>query len=74
MSPEQLGADRPNVSSQVPGLYFVGHWARPGGGITPVIVSAMEVAHRIHGTTDRGDIGRDPGATETAMPLEAAAS
>lgn len=74
MSPEQLGADRPDVSSQVPGLYFVGHWARPGGGITPVIVSAMEVARRIHGTTDRSDIGRDHDATETDMPLEAVAS
>jgi hypothetical protein len=28
------------------GLYFVGHWTRPGGGITPVLVSAMEVARR----------------------------
>jgi phytoene dehydrogenase-like protein len=27
----------------------VGHWTQPGGGITPVIVSAMQVARRITG-------------------------
>jgi phytoene dehydrogenase-like protein len=31
----------------VPGLYCVGHWTRPGGGITPVIVSAQQVARRV---------------------------
>ena len=29
------------------GLYFVGHWTRPGGGITPVIVSAMRAARAV---------------------------
>lgn len=47
MSPDQLGRARPDVSGHVPGLYLVGHWTRPGGGITPVIVSAMEAARRI---------------------------
>jgi phytoene dehydrogenase-like protein len=47
MSPAQLAAARPDVSTSVPGLFLVGHWARPGGGITPVIVSAMEVARRV---------------------------
>jgi hypothetical protein len=28
-------------------LYFVGHWTQPGGGITPVIVSAMQVAKKV---------------------------
>jgi hypothetical protein len=32
------------------GLYYVGHRTRPGGGITPVIVSAMRVAELITGT------------------------
>src|SRR5262249_58641327 len=49
MSPDQLGAARPDVDSPFEGLHFVGHWTRPGGGVTPVIVSAMRVAARIAG-------------------------
>jgi phytoene dehydrogenase-like protein len=47
MSPDQLLESRLDVSGLIRGLYFVGHWSRPGGGITPVIVSAMETARRI---------------------------
>ncbi|MGE0454526.1 MAG: phytoene desaturase family protein [Vicinamibacteria bacterium] len=47
MSPDQLGRGRPEVTGPIDGLYFVGHWTRPGGGITPVIVSAMRVAELI---------------------------
>jgi phytoene dehydrogenase-like protein len=53
MSPDQLGAGRPDVRSPVRGLYLVGQWTRPGGGITPVIVSAMRVA----GMISRGPSG-----------------
>jgi prolycopene isomerase len=49
MSPDQLGPMRPGVESPVDGLYFVGQWTRPGGGITPVIISAMNVASRVTG-------------------------
>lgn len=49
MSPDQLGSARPDVVGPVDDLYFVGHWTRPGGGITPVIVSAMRVAEKILG-------------------------
>jgi phytoene dehydrogenase-like protein len=49
MSPGQLGDRRPAVEGPVRGLYLCGHWTRPGGGITPVIVSAMDVARRITG-------------------------
>lgn len=59
MSPEQLGDARPDTKSPIPGLYFTGHWTRPGGGITPVMVSAMQVAQSISG--DRG--GALPAAT-----------
>ncbi len=48
MSPAQLGAARPG--RRLPGLrgfYLVGHWTRPGGGITPVIVSAQKVAEEV---------------------------
>jgi len=50
MSPEQLGPSRPAVEPPVDGLYLVGHWTRPGGGITPVIVSAVRVAEKITGS------------------------
>lgn len=49
MSPAQLGDKRPPIDGQVENLYLCGHWTRPGGGITPVIVSAMDVAQRIAG-------------------------
>jgi phytoene dehydrogenase-like protein len=47
MSPEQLGDKRPGVRSPVNNLYFVGHWVEPGGGITPVLVSAIKAAKMI---------------------------
>ena len=49
MSPDQLGAARPAVDGPFERLHFVGHWTQPGGGVTPVIVSAMRVAERIVG-------------------------
>lgn len=50
MSPDQLGDARPAVEGPVRGLYFVGHWVAPGGGVTPVIVSALRAADAIaHG-------------------------
>lgn len=47
MSPDQLGQDRPDFASPLDGLFFTGHWTRPGGGITPVIISAMRVAELV---------------------------
>ena len=47
MSPDQIGDMRPSTRSAVANLHFVGHWAQPGGGITPVIASAMQVASAI---------------------------
>ena len=49
MSPDQLGNDRPSLVGPFKNLYFVGHWTQPGGGITPVMVSAMQVAKLITG-------------------------
>ena len=46
---EDSGTDGP-----LPGLYFTGHWTRPGGGITPVIISALRVADAIGG--DESDL------------------
>ena len=47
MSPDQLGDNRPALNGMLKNLYLVGHWTQPGGGITPVIVSAMQVAQKI---------------------------
>jgi phytoene dehydrogenase-like protein len=47
MSPDQLGASRPAIEMPIRGLYTVGHWTRPGGGITPVIVSAIHAAQAV---------------------------
>jgi phytoene dehydrogenase-like protein len=47
MSPDQLGHSRPGYQTPLRGLYAVGHWTQPGGGITPVIVSALQVAQAV---------------------------
>jgi prolycopene isomerase len=47
MSPDQLGPARPPVSGLVRDLHLVGHWTQPGGGITPVIVSAQQAARAV---------------------------
>lgn len=50
MSPDQLGAARPDIYGPVRGLFWVGHWTRPGGGITPVIMSAIRVSDELTGS------------------------
>ena len=47
MSPDQLGTRRPDTAGPFAGLHFVGHWTRPGGGVTPVLVSAQRVAESV---------------------------
>jgi prolycopene isomerase len=49
MSPDQLGDGRPSIHGPVENLYLTGHWTRPGGGITPVIISAVHVAEAVLG-------------------------
>jgi phytoene dehydrogenase-like protein len=58
MSPQQLGDWRPGLEGPVRNLYVTGHWARPGGGVTPVIVSALDVAQAIIGRRGQGDTER----------------
>src|SRR5262249_38442234 len=55
MSPKQLGPARPSTEGPVANLYMTGHWKRPGGGITPVIASAMHLASALTGHTPKGD-------------------
>jgi phytoene dehydrogenase-like protein len=49
LAPDQLGDDRPDVCGPLRNLYFVGHWTQPGGGITPVMVSAIRAAEMVQG-------------------------
>ncbi len=65
MSPDQLGDGRPAVRTPVDDLYLAGHWTRPGGGITPVIVSALRAAEALLGAR----VGLD-----TAAPRELGAA
>jgi len=52
MSPDQLGEQRPGIEGPFRNLYFVGHWTQPGGGITPVMVSAMQAVKKITCSTE----------------------
>jgi phytoene desaturase len=54
MSPEQLGSGRLPNTTPIDNLFLVGHWTQPGGGITPVIVSAQRVARMILTGKDAG--------------------
>jgi phytoene dehydrogenase-like protein len=57
MSPDQLGAARLPYTTPIRNFYLTGHWTQPGGGITPVIVSAQRVAKVIlTGTDPAGDL------------------
>jgi phytoene desaturase len=59
MSPEQLGTRRLPIYTPVDNVYLTGHWTQPGGGITPVIVSAQRVARTI--LTGRDAAGQENG-------------
>ncbi|MCA1635114.1 MAG: hypothetical protein LC802_15840 [Acidobacteria bacterium] len=72
MSPDQLGEHRPALNGLVRNLYFVGHWTQPGGGITPVIVSAMRVAETINARAAGGFAPTDFAPTDAAQPPSAA--
>lgn len=52
MSPDQLGEHRPSIQGPFRNLYFVGHWTQPGGGITPVMISAMQAVKLITQTAE----------------------
>ncbi len=70
MSPDQLGDHRPSIRGPVDNLYLTGHWTQPGGGITPVIVSAMQTAEAV---IRGGDAGRGLGfVAGDARPAEMA--
>jgi phytoene dehydrogenase-like protein len=67
MSPDQLGPERPDTESPVRNLFLVGHWVQPGGGITPVMVSAQQVARRILDGRDAAPDGPFGAALGTSL-------
>ena len=46
-TPGQVGLDRPGPVTPIAGLYLVGHWTRPGGGVASVFVSARSLVERL---------------------------
>lgn len=75
MSPEQLGAGRLPNTTPIENLYLAGHWTQPGGGITPVIVSAQRVARMILTGKDASrDLAQEYFAFRTGKPLVAGMS
>ena len=50
LAPDQVGPGRLPSSAPVEGLFLVGHWTRPGGGVYGVMTSGVDVARRISGT------------------------
>ena len=49
LTPQQTGFYRVNNQSPLQGLYFAGHWTSPGGGVSGVSVSGVQVAQKILG-------------------------
>jgi len=50
LAPDQVGPGRMPSSAPVEGLFLVGHWTRPGGGVYGVMTSGVDVARRISAT------------------------
>jgi prolycopene isomerase len=54
LAPDQVGPGRLPSNAPVEGLFLVGHWTRPGGGVYGVMTSGVDVARRISGTPSDG--------------------
>lgn len=74
-TPEQVGANRPPVRGPLQGLFFAGHWTRPGGGIAGVSFSGALAAREVLGISRQEDLWRavcgppaDGGPGGTAVP------
>jgi phytoene dehydrogenase-like protein len=69
MSPDQLGPGRLPFDTPIQNLYLTGHWTQPGGGITPVIVSAQRVSKAIlRASRDAADLAfAAPGFEERSV-------
>jgi phytoene desaturase len=57
-TPDQVGANRPAVKGPLDGLFFAGHWTRPGGGFVGVSFSGMLAAQAVLKVPQRRDFWR----------------
>jgi prolycopene isomerase len=60
-TPDQIGPNRPGVRCPLPGLFQVGHWTRPGGGVAGVSISAVLAAQAVLGIPRQEDFWRAMG-------------
>jgi len=56
VSPDQVGPLRMQNKSPLPGLYFAGHWASPGGGVYGVCVSGVKTAQTVLGIRRQSEL------------------
>jgi prolycopene isomerase len=49
VSPAQVGPGRLGMATPVEGLYLVGHWTQPGGGVYGVVWSGVQAARTLLG-------------------------
>jgi all-trans-retinol 13,14-reductase len=54
-TPDQVGANRPAVRGPLNGLFYAGHWTRPGGGFVGVSFSGMLAAQAVLNIPRRQD-------------------
>ena len=55
VSPEQVGRNRLEHQTPIEGLYLLGHWTQPGGGIYAVVVSGLQTAQIVLGYPNVSD-------------------
>jgi prolycopene isomerase len=63
VTPEQAGANRAGNKAPINGLFFVGHWTTPGGGVYGVTYSGVQVAQKVLGLSQQCDLWDKLGVT-----------
>jgi all-trans-retinol 13,14-reductase len=60
-TPDQVGANRPAIRGPLDGLFYAGHWTRPGGGVAGVGFSGMLAAQAVLNIGRQEDFWRTMG-------------
>ncbi|NOQ16970.1 MAG: FAD-dependent oxidoreductase [Methyloprofundus sp.] len=63
VTPQQAGANRAGNKAPIDGLFFVGHWTTPGGGVYGVTYSGVQVAQKILGLNQQSELWDKLGVT-----------
>jgi prolycopene isomerase len=56
VTPAQVGPGRLDNRAPLPGLYFAGHWTRPGGGVAGVVRSGLRTAGLVLGVESDAEL------------------